>query len=145
MAEEQNQYEQHEQEENQRDRAYQTLLMIKGLQLEELDKLQGEPEALELYLADRHTIFEEMIKQEAETNPIIWELHQQSKRDFPSKLEIPQARAKRETTQQQQAELTAQAQKRKTFLRIWEQIKTDLTPEEQDKLKSAMDQQLDAQ
>lgn len=142
MTENPTDYEQSEQEENQRDKAYQTLLMIKGKQLKELERLQGKPEELELYLAERHTIYEDMIRQEAEQNPLIWELYQQSKRDNPSRLELAQAKAKRETTPQQRAELTAQAHKRQTFLRIWEQIKSDLTPEEQDKLTRAMSQQL---
>ena len=117
MSEQPIAHEQQESPESPREQAYQTLLSIQALQIEEL---QSNPEKSILEI---QAIYEAVIKKEAEKNPVIWELYQQQKQGRTRTPEIKNVLEEDKLTQE-------------TVQKIWDTYAHELTPEEQEKLKT---------
>ena len=126
MTEQQHAHEHQESPENGREKAYQTLLAIQNLQLEELSN-HPEKSILEI-----RAIYEDVIKKEAEKNPIIWELYQQQTHNQHPEIKTEL----QEDHQQATGERGTNELTRETVQKIWDTYAHQLTPKEQEMLKT---------
>lgn len=131
MTEQPTAHEEQESKEQQRNKAYQTLLAIQALQIEEL---QSNPEKSILEI---RAIYEDVIKKEAEKNPIIWELYQ------PEQIQRPEIKtALEEDRQRATGERGTKRLTQETVQKIWDNNADLLSAEEQEKLKIKIEKKL---